>query len=88
MGCAKSSISREREGLGDSSKYVINVLYRLGVVRRKRLHGLTLVYASKDLLEESCKRIGVTISYNIPREHLPYPSHPSPEEWKEVFGKA
>lgn len=42
-----------------SPKYVSNVLYRLGVVRRRRLHGLTLVYASKDLLEESCKRIGV-----------------------------
>jgi len=42
------------------SKYVSNVLYRLGVVCRKKLHGLTLVYASKDLLEESCKRIGVT----------------------------
>jgi len=51
-------------------------------VRRKKFHGLTLVYASKGLLEESCKRIGVNISYNIPREQLPYPS---PEEWKQVF---
>jgi len=50
-------------------KYVSSILYRLSVVRRKRLHGLTLVYASKGLLEESCKRIVVTISYNIPREH-------------------
>jgi len=65
-----------------SSKHVSGVLHRLGLVRRKKYQGYTLVYAPKELIEESAKRIGVYIS------ELPTPqSLPTPEEWKEVFGK-
>jgi len=45
-----------------SPKYVSSVLYRLGLIKRKKVHGLTLVYATKEMLEEVAKRIGVTLA--------------------------
>jgi len=45
-----------------SSKTVSNILYRLGVTRRKKIHGYTLVYAPKQLLEMCASRIGLDIS--------------------------
>lgn len=65
-----------------SPKYTSNVLYRLGLTKRKKLHGYTLIFASKDLVEEACKRIGVRLP-----EQLTLPSHPSQpvEEWKDVM---
>lgn len=44
-----------------SPKYVSNILHRLGITRRKKIHGYTLVYATKELIEESASRIGVII---------------------------
>lgn len=64
-----------------SPKYTSNVLYRLGLTKRKKLHGYTLIYAPADLVEEACKRIGVRLP-----EHPTLPSHPTqPEEWKDVM---
>jgi hypothetical protein len=68
-----------------SPKYTSNVLYRLGLVKRKKLHGYTLVYAPADIIEEACKRIGVRLP------ELPtLPSHPTQpiEEWKDAFERA
>jgi len=45
-----------------SSKTVSNILYRLGVTRRKKIHGYTLVYAPKQLLEVCAFRIGLDVS--------------------------
>jgi len=69
-----------------SSKYVSGVLYRLGLVRRKKYKGYTLVYAPKELIEESSKRIGVYLSDLPSPQTLPTPQ-PSqkPEEWRNVF---
>jgi len=62
-----------------SSKHVSSILYRLGLTKRKKVKGYTLVYASADLLEECAKRIGVHLS------ELPTPqSLPSLQEWKEL----
>lgn len=48
-------------GRNVSPRYVSNVLYRLGLMKRKKVEGNTLVYAPRELLEEVAKRIGVSI---------------------------
>lgn len=45
-----------------SSKTVSSVLYRLGLTKRKKVHGLTLIFASKELLESSASCIGLDVS--------------------------
>jgi len=65
-----------------SEKYVSNILHRLGIVRRKKIHGLTLVFAPLDLLNESAKRIGISIS-ELPTQ----PSLPSPLDWESLKQK-
>jgi hypothetical protein len=42
-------------------KTVSNILYRLGLTRRKKLHGLTMIYASKELIERCAANIGLTV---------------------------
>jgi hypothetical protein len=63
-----------------SPKYVSNILYRLGLTKRKKVHGLTLVYAPTDLINSAAMRIGVSLS-----ELLPTPSLPTPEGWKDTL---
>lgn len=66
-----------------SERYVSNILYRLGVIRRKKVHGYTLVYAPLDLLNKAAERIGVYLS--APPSH---PSLPSlPLEWESLKEK-
>jgi len=45
-----------------SSAYVSNILYRLGITRRKKVRGYTLFYCPTELLEDSASRIGVSSS--------------------------
>ncbi|RLG99914.1 hypothetical protein DRO19_01010 [Candidatus Bathyarchaeota archaeon] len=62
-----------------SSKTVSNILYRLGITRRKKVKGYTLFYAPPELIEECAKRIG------LPSESLqPLQSLPAPEEEEKV----
>lgn len=42
-------------------KQISNILYRLGITKRRKIHGLTQVYAPKELLEESAQRIGIPL---------------------------
>ena len=49
----------------------------------EKSHGYTLVYAPKELIEESASRIGVHVSDLQTLQGLQ-----TPEEWKEVFGKS
>jgi len=68
----------EQYGRRVSSKYVSNILYRLGMQQRKKVRGVTLAYAPRELMNECASRIGVHIS-----ELLPLPSLPPPpkEDW-------
>jgi hypothetical protein len=45
-----------------SGKTISNILYRLGITKRKKVHGLTLIYASKELLETCASSIGIDIT--------------------------
>ena len=65
-----------------SPKYTSNILYRLGLTKRKKVHGLTLIYAPTDLINSAAMRIGVSLS-----ELLPPPSLPSSEQWKDALQK-
>jgi hypothetical protein len=57
-----------------SSKHVSSVLHRLGLTKRKKVKGYTLVYAPQELIEESARRIGLHIS-DLPTP----PSLPTPK---------
>jgi hypothetical protein len=59
-----------------SPKYVSSILYRLGIIKRKKLHGYTLVYAPADLIKDACDRIGVRLPDELPS----HPSLPTPLE--------
>lgn len=66
-----------------SERYVSNILHRLGIIKRKKVHGLTLIYCSADLLNEASRRIGVSLT-DLP----PPPSHPAqPLEWESLKGE-
>jgi len=66
-----------------SNRYVSNILHRLGIIKRKKLHGYTLIYAPDDLIKDAANRIGVSLS-EAPPSHL---SPPTPLNWKELTTK-
>ncbi len=70
----------EEVGKQVTSKHVSSILYRLGLTRRKKVKGYTLVYASPELLEESAGRIGISISGLPTPQSLPTPPEPN-ENW-------
>lgn len=70
-----------------SSKHVSGVLTRLGLVKRKKYTGYMLVYAPKELLEESATRIGISLSFcspNSPNSPTSNSSQPKIEKFDDV----
>lgn len=64
-----------------SSKHVSSILYRLGLTRRKKVKGYTLVYAGVGLLEECARRIGVHLSELPTPQTLPTQISRSNRNW-------
>jgi len=63
-----------------SSKHVSGILYRLGLTKRKKLHGVTIFYAPVNLVEEACKRIGLSPPDLLTPPSLPIPPDQRPEK--------
>jgi hypothetical protein len=70
-------------------KTISNILYRLGLTRRKKIHGLTLVYATKEQLEACASNIGV--EFSSPNTAPTAPMSTTSPDWlqekKEVKGE-
>jgi hypothetical protein len=49
-----------------SPKTVSNIMYRLGFTKRKKIHGMTFVYATPDLIEKCASNIGLTVEPSSP----------------------
>ena len=52
-------------------KTVSNILYRLGITRRKKLHGMTMAYCTKELIEKCAANIGLTVEQPTPSKSSP-----------------
>jgi hypothetical protein len=66
-------------------KTVSNILYRLGITRRKKIHGLTMVYASKELIEQCAANIGLTVEQTSSHSTATTsPTAPTSSLFKEV----
>lgn len=46
-------------------KTVSNILYRLGFIKRKKVHGLTLIFTNKELLEMCASNIGIEVEPQV-----------------------
>jgi len=67
-------------------KTVSNILYRIGITKRKQLHGYTLIFASKELLESCISMLGLGLDLKQKEEPSPLssttlPTSPTSPNW-------